>query len=1312
MTGINKDTDPKFLQPSNYTFALNSIQVSDEDIGINNITEPGNTLCFTLPEGEVLIGSIILNDDSVVLFATDDDKSKIYLQKDCEITTLVNQNCLYFRSDYYVNGFYRIINGCERVIYFTDGYNNYRSLNIDRIEDYYYPGLTDVDCNLLNHFYQYETPILQEIEIVENSGVLKPGSYEFAIQIGSGNWTILSKPIPIFKDNGVIGADKVRGDQNADFHDVYDGGINNTLKGIKLNIESEEKYNLAVIKYLEGLGTVTEVGVVQDIEAKEFLYTGKEDQITIDIEDIILDNLIISKVNNHALVENRLLLANVEQPSYNWELLQMEANNITSKYVVSPVYKKLQSRYFYLESDSFMRDEVYAFGIVWVMKDGTVSPVFHIPGRAKDIPIDNTNAHPRPDAVNFWDSDTTNSNWDSDDYNGFPSNPERWEVYNTAIKSATPISGYTSSGEFAYYSNKINYPDTEYCDPETGIKTRIYPTGEVRYHKFPDGTLEPHHKGQNINRLGILFDNISSGPYFNEVQGYYIVVNKPTSNNQTVVAKGLMFNGYKNLSNFTDVSLARIEHIHKPSLGRGTLPFQWSNTTAQKVGDVHFFLSPEHLLGQQYLNGTHYKVEFLDKNSVSETTLSNVGYQYIGSDDSSITYSAVNRVIVDTINLGFTSAENGFAAALPYGYTSELDGETIVSNSTTASILVSKLANIYDQDFIADSQRIYSIPYAAMKNNIPILTNLESIQYVLATTNLNTSTSISTFDGDTYINSFTVNHGYNGVYSDTNTTPPPFRLDLTYFFVESRFNLGLRHGGIDCKEIFKMTENDRRYLERNPLYLTDNSIGCDEFLDINKDYSVHNNGKIFIPATYVESCTPSCDYKLPNYVYYSEPGASEDTSDNLRNFRINNYTIIPKESGPISNMFVYKENLYVQTNKSLWMIPTNQQAIQTDTTSIYLGNASFFSIPPKMLSEIGNAGTRDYFSHLVTDFGVIFVDEYNRKVYLYNASGFKDISQGISRYLKNSLILSEKEMERNNKYKGYQFVYDRHYQRVILTVKNFEPILDYKTDYDTFNQGDFVFFKNEYGLWSGTFLSVIDFNNPYYFVNKSFTLSYDLMQGGWSSFHSYLPKYMYSNKDRFFTTLDSSVWKHSHDSDFTNFYGTKYDYIIELVNNSQSPFITKINQTIKFVAEVEEFDDLANSWKEVDGIMFDRMWVYNNYQSSGIKNLVDKNNTQHMFTSINFNTDSLLEKEEKYWNINGFRDLSTSSLILDRSWNTIKNDYFIDYLPTNIDTSMDYYNQSRFRDKYLKVRLYFNPVNDYRLKLSLLNVQSFPGESK
>lgn len=1304
MAGLNKDIDPKFLQSDSYTFALNSIQVSDEDIAMNNITEPGNELCFELPDNHSIIGHVELNDDSVLLFTTNDITSCLYIQNDCKIVKLAEGN-LNFSKRNYISALYRLVRECERVVYFTDGVNPYRSINIDRIEDYLNNGLLDFD--LVNHFYQPSLPKIEKVDLIENSGSLIPGAYEFAIQIGSSNWSLLTEPIYIYNDNSSNNFENVKGNQNGEFYDFYDGGIKNTFKAIELTLDKEvEKYNLAIIQYLEGIGTVTKVEVIKDLTSKVFLYTGKETSTLLDIDDIRIDNLILSKVNNHNLVQNRLLLANVESPNYNWELLQMKANEITSRYVVNEVNKNITAKEFYLDCRNFMRDEVYAFGIVWEMKDGTRSPVLHIPGRVKDIPINNLNIHPRPDAISLWDSETQTPDWSPEDLEGF-NNPERWEVYNTAIKDSTPETGYYSSGEFAYYNNNVDYPDTEYCDPQTQNKTRIYPTGKVRYHKFPDATLEPHNNSSSIFRMGVKFLNIDAGVYSSRVKGYYIVVNSSNSNYQTIVAKGVLANGYTNFES-QDVSFSDPFHVHRHSFT--SYNFAWNDSNPKsKSPNYHYFTSPDHLMNKQYINGTHYKVEKLE----SSTSLREGNKLLVMEGNYVNSPSAINRKIVDSVNLGYNSIEAGSPTAPPYGYYTDLDARTVVSDSTSTSIICSKLESLYTDFNIGNSPlKAENVPYVSMKNNSPVMVDLETIIYNITDVGIQNSDTAVTFKGDTFINSFYVTYE-RLTYSDTLLEEDIAKdNDTIYFFCESRNNIGLRHGGEDCKKVFKKSDSFLTYINRNPLYKVDNTAGCNEFIDINKDYSVSNRGKLFLPMKFEESCLPDCDYSLPNHIYYSEVGNLEDSSDNLKNFRLNNFTIIPKEAGEITNMFNYKDNLYIQTNRSLWAMPINNQSLQSEDVSIYLGKADFLSIPPKRLSEIGFSGINNFLSCLVIEYGVIFVDEYSGKILLFNSSGFKDISEGLTRYLQKNLKLGNSLVVKDDSHKGFQFVYDRFYQRFILTVKKFEPILEPLTDINDFVLGSFVYYKNKYGLWNGTNLNEISYYNENFFINNSFTLSYDLMRGCWSSFHSYLPNYMYNNKDKFYTVLSDSIWEHSHDRNFTNFYGNKYDYIIEIVNNQSSPFITKLNQTIKFIAEVEDYNELTNSWSEVEGEIFDKMWVYNNDQSTGVKTLVNKNNTDHLFTTINFNTQSLIEKEEKYWNINGFRDLSTSSLILDNSWNTIKNDYFIDYLPTNIDTSMSYYDQSRFRDKYLKVRLFYKPIEDYRLKMSLLNVQSFPGGSK
>jgi hypothetical protein len=37
------------------------------------------------------------------------------------------------------------------------------------------------------------------------------------------------------------------------------------------------------------------------------------------------------------------------------------------------------------DGKTLMRDEIYSLGVVFVLSDGSESPVFHIPGRPKDL---------------------------------------------------------------------------------------------------------------------------------------------------------------------------------------------------------------------------------------------------------------------------------------------------------------------------------------------------------------------------------------------------------------------------------------------------------------------------------------------------------------------------------------------------------------------------------------------------------------------------------------------------------------------------------------------------------------------------------------------------------------------------------------------------------------------------------------------------------------------------------------------------------------------------------------------------------------
>ena len=120
----------------------------------------------------------------------------------------------------------------------------------------------------------------------------------------------------------------------------------------------------------------------------------------------------------------------------------------------------------------YLRDEVYAFEICFLLKNGRQTDGFHIPGRtpiASDLVVINK---------------ATNN-----DYIGSGTSAPTWKIYNTAydVTAATgdPIAGATpyQYGKFAYWESDEQYQGTVFTS--AGL------TGGIRHHKFPDVLVSP-----------------------------------------------------------------------------------------------------------------------------------------------------------------------------------------------------------------------------------------------------------------------------------------------------------------------------------------------------------------------------------------------------------------------------------------------------------------------------------------------------------------------------------------------------------------------------------------------------------------------------------------------------------------------------------------------------------------------------------------------------------------------------------------------------------------------------------------------------
>ena len=158
-----------------------------------------------------------------------------------------------------------------------------------------------------------------------------------------------------------------------------------------------------MIEANEGTGFVTRVvySPVIPIDIEEYTYTGNNGESIGTEEEVTTFNNVIDRAEHIDQIENTLVLADVKGKQINFCKLQNYASKIQADLIFKEVLLNVidaegnQKRGTALhEGIGYMPGEIYSFGIVYVFKDGTVSPVFHIPGRnpgyASQMDLNNT----------------------------------------------------------------------------------------------------------------------------------------------------------------------------------------------------------------------------------------------------------------------------------------------------------------------------------------------------------------------------------------------------------------------------------------------------------------------------------------------------------------------------------------------------------------------------------------------------------------------------------------------------------------------------------------------------------------------------------------------------------------------------------------------------------------------------------------------------------------------------------------------------------------------------------------------------------
>lgn len=532
------DFHPMYLSDGMYGFAQNSVIENFDGSGMPIIqNEPSNILSVSFPSGSTVVYNInVVEQERIIWFlyypatgmseigeTLNPGKCRKYVNDadgfcdNCHsynllerpaLETITQAPCSTYRTiqkDICLNfsnktpigsAVYRIM-PCTLQIFFEDDNNPRRWLEFDYQNDDITQGLIirnifyqivgfenppcndpiygpDLNCNSLNVQPDVAQPCIEYLGET-GGGSLIAGSYQFFIAMSDIKGNKLSSffsatnPIPVRTQ------------------DVASITNYPTDRAIRLQINDLDPlgtfqyYNLAVAKTIDGVTSFFLVGTFPITQAL-YTYTGNNvSEIKLTETDIF--TLYPYYVNAGAIAQSNGILywANLNEsvrPNF-----QRVANGITLQWqtiaIPEPVYRDpLNTAKF----RSYMRDEVYPFGITFIFDTGEESNAYHIPGRpsiSSDLQVISNN-----DVIA-----SDNCSGDTLDL--------RWQVYNTGTVEGGDLAIYNGCDESCYQFGNFSYWESTQIYPNNPLIWGDLCGEPIRHHKFPDSTITHIHNYQN-----------------------------------------------------------------------------------------------------------------------------------------------------------------------------------------------------------------------------------------------------------------------------------------------------------------------------------------------------------------------------------------------------------------------------------------------------------------------------------------------------------------------------------------------------------------------------------------------------------------------------------------------------------------------------------------------------------------------------------------------------------------------------------------------------------------------------------------------
>lgn len=266
----------------------------------------------------------------------------------------------------------------------------------------------NADTNIYDRGEQFKTdtslyktintfPKLKLVKIT-NGGSMKVGNYFFYFRLADadGNETDFfeeSGLVSIFK-GGSTYASTSTGERNENsFKQVIFQLSNLDTSYSYVNVyysraSSEADFNKAVM-----VAKIDQKYLINSTGISNITITGFEPTVQLTEQDLNLTYSLVDCAETSATCQNRLFLANIQKPFIDYELLEQLSLrflpravsedydvNITNRYTIQSGKKGYIDPMYIYSKTGYWNKELYRLGIVYIMKNGELSPVFNIRG--------------------------------------------------------------------------------------------------------------------------------------------------------------------------------------------------------------------------------------------------------------------------------------------------------------------------------------------------------------------------------------------------------------------------------------------------------------------------------------------------------------------------------------------------------------------------------------------------------------------------------------------------------------------------------------------------------------------------------------------------------------------------------------------------------------------------------------------------------------------------------------------------------------------------------------------------------------------